>query len=135
MPLPIAPQNASTPGKPLVEPGIPVTHVYFLTGAVVSRLAMVGGAVALGVGMVGREGAVGISNSIRNCRSFLVRVIVAQRGRALRMTARRYRAECRRSPEIEQRLSSYVRVQRAQAIQTGACYHAYATIARRVGWL
>jgi CRP-like cAMP-binding protein len=121
-------------GEVLYEPGERITHVYFPTRSLVSLLTLVEGHLALEVGMVGREGMVGYPLALGIDVS-PVRVLVQGGGPALRMTAKRFRDELRRSPPLQQELHRYIHSVIAQISQTAGCNRFHVVEPRLARWL
>lgn len=121
-------------GEILYEPGKPIKAVYFPSASLVSLLAPLDGHLALEVGMVGREGMVGIPLALGISVS-PVRALVQGAGRALKMSAARFRTELRRSPPLQRALNRYVHAMMAQISQTAACNRFHVVEARLARWL
>jgi len=121
-------------GDILYEPGDAVTHVYFPGDSLVSLLTLVDQHSALEVGMVGREGMVGMSLTLGSDIS-PVRALVQGTGKALRMNAKRFRSEFKRSPTLRRGLFTYLNALMAQITQTAACNRFHRIEGRLARWL
>jgi CRP-like cAMP-binding protein len=121
-------------GEVLYEPGEPIRDVYFPTGSLVSLLTLVEGRLALEVGLVGREGMVGVALALGIGVS-PVRALVQGSGRALRMSAARFRKELQRSAPLQRELYRYTHSLMAQITQTAACNRFHMVPARLARWL
>jgi len=121
-------------GEVIYEPGEPIAHVYFPSTSVVSLLARVDGHSAVEVGMVGREGMVGASLALGIAQSPL-RALVQGEGRALRMSAARFRLALKRNPALQSSLDRYIDSLMAQITQTAVCNRFHVIEARLARWL
>jgi len=109
-----------THGETLCEPGEPVRHVYFPNDCLVSLLTVVEGDRALEVGLVGREGMIGASLALGVTRSS-VRALVQGTGTAMKMDAKRFLREFRRSQALQRVLLQFTDSLMVQISQTAAC--------------
>ena len=89
-----------TYGEVLYEPGERMRHVYFPSNCLVSLLTLVEGHRALEVGLVGREGIIGARLALGASKSS-VRALVQGTGTAMRMNARSFLREFRRSQTLQ----------------------------------
>jgi CRP-like cAMP-binding protein len=121
-------------GEILYEPGQVIRHVFFPSDSLVSLLTLVDQHSALEVGMVGREGMVGMSLTLGSDIS-PVRALVQGTGKALRMSATRFRREFRRSPPLQRGLFTYLNALMAQITQTAACNRFHRIEGRLARWL
>ena len=121
-------------GDILYEAGDAMRAVYFPNDSVVSLLTPVDGHLALEVGLVGREGMVGIPLAL-GMRISPVRALVHGSGSAMRMDARRFVKELRRSVPLQDELHRYTQALMAQITQTAACNRFHTVDARLARWL
>ena len=121
-------------GEILYEPGDATRYVYFPSDSLVSLLTLVDRHFALEVGMVGREGMVGMSLTLGSDIS-PVRALVQGGGKALRMSATRFRREFKRSPTLQRGLFTYLNALMAQITQTAACNRFHRIEGRLARWL
>jgi CRP-like cAMP-binding protein len=121
-------------GQILYDSGEPIRHVYFPVNCLISLLTSVDKRRTLEVGMVGNEGmagtpvvlGVGVSGG---------RALVQGEGRALRLSAARFRNEFERNQPLQQALFRYTYALMAQISQTAACNRFHAAGARLARWL
>jgi CRP-like cAMP-binding protein len=109
-----------TYGQVLYEPGEPMREVYFPGNCLVSLLTPVDGHRALEVGLVGREGMIGASLASGAARSS-VRALVQGTGTAMKMNAKHFLREFRRSPALQRLLLQFTDRLMVQISQTAAC--------------
>ena len=118
-----------THGEVLCEPGEPMREVYFPNNSLVSLLTLVEGHRALEVGLVGREGMIGASLALGVAKSS-VRALVQGTGIAMRMNAKRFLREFRRSQALQRVLLQFTDRLMVQISQTAACNHYHLVEAR-----
>jgi CRP-like cAMP-binding protein len=118
-------------GEVLNEPGEQVRHVYFPSDCLVSLLTVVDDHQVLEVGLVGPEGVVG-SRLALGITTSSVRALVQGSGTALRMTSKRFRLECRRTPALQQAVLQFSDSLMGQVTCTAACNHRGTTCALAV---
>lgn len=121
-------------GQVLYEPGGLIQHVYFPNNCLVSLLTAVDKQRILEVGMVGYEGMVGMPLALGYNHS-AVRALVQGTGMAMRMTAKRFLVELKRSESLRRSLSRYTHFLMAQVSQTAACNRFHNADARLARWL
>ena len=121
-------------GQVLYEPAEPIRHVYFPVDCLVSLLTTVDQQRTLEVGMVGNEGMVGMPMALGIGVS-AVRALVQGDGIALLMTAERFRAEFKKSAQLQRALFHYTHLLMAQVSQTAACNRFHMVEARLARWL
>jgi CRP-like cAMP-binding protein len=109
-----------THGEVLCEPGEPMREVYFPGNCLVSLLTLVEGDRALEVGLVGREGMIGASLALGAAKSS-VRALVQGTGTAMKMNAKRFLREFRRSQALQRVLLQFTDSLMVQISQTAAC--------------
>lgn len=123
-----------TYGQVLYEPKERIRHVYFPVDCLVSLLTAVDKKRTLEVGMVGNEGMVGMPMALGIGVS-AVRALVQGSGKAMRMTAARFRAEFRKNLPLQRALFRYTHLLMAQVSQTAACNRFHMAEARLARWL
>ena len=109
-----------THGEVLCEPGEPMREVYFPGNCLVSLLTPVDGNRALEVGLIGREGMIGASLALGAANSS-VRALVQGTGTAMKMNAKRFLREFRRSQALQRVLLQFTDSLMVQISQTAAC--------------
>jgi len=109
-----------TYGEVLYEPGEPIRAVYFPSTCLVSLLTPVDAHRALEVGLVGREGMIGASLALGATKSS-VRALAQGTGTAMRMNAKRFLREFRRSEALQRVLLQFTERLMVQISQTAAC--------------
>ncbi|MGV3569686.1 MAG: Crp/Fnr family transcriptional regulator [Ramlibacter sp.] len=107
-------------GQVLHEAGQPARYAYFPIGAVVSLQVQSEDGDCDEVAVVGREGMVGVS-MLTDCGACTMRSVVQSPGRALRLTARQFRAELEDSTAVLRLLLHYCGLQELQVAQGVVC--------------
>jgi len=120
-------------GDVLLQPGEPITHVFFPDNSLVSLLTEEGKR-AVEVGLVGNEGMVGIPLALGVDVS-PVRAVVQGTGTALRMKKSRFLRELRSHPALQTRLLRYSHALMSQVTQISACNRLHHVEARLARWL
>ena len=118
----------------LYERGQPTAYVYFPTEGFISLITMVGGSPGVEVGMVGREGMLGAQLALGVLKTPL-HAVVQGAGTALRLSARTFQAELRRSPVLQRVLNRYLYVLMAQLAESAACQRFHQIGPRLARWL
>jgi CRP-like cAMP-binding protein len=118
-----------THGEVLCEPGEPIRAVYFPSNSLVSLVTLVDGHRALEVGLVGREGMIG-ARLVLGAPKSSVRALVQGTGTAMRMNAKRFMREFRRSHALQRVLLQFTDRLMAQISQTAVCNHFHLIEAR-----
>ena len=118
-----------THGEVLYEPGEPMREVYFPINCLVSLRTLVEGNRAFEVGLVGREGMIGARLVLGASRSS-VRALVQGTGTAMRMNAKRFLREFRRSQPLQRVLLQFTDRLMVQTSQTAVCNHFHLIEAR-----
>lgn len=118
-----------TYGEVLYEPGESMREVYFPGNCLVSLLTLVEDHRALEVGLVGREGMIGARLALGAARSS-VRALVQGTGTAMKMNAKRFLREFRRSQALQRLLLQFTDSLMVQISQTAACNHFHLVEAR-----
>jgi CRP-like cAMP-binding protein len=116
-------------GEVLYEPGEPMRDVYFPGNSLVSLLTVVEDHRALEVGLVGREGMIGARLALGAAKSS-VRALVQGTGTAMKMNAKRFLREFRRSQALQRVLLQFTDSLMIQISQTAACNHFHLVEAR-----
>jgi CRP-like cAMP-binding protein len=120
-------------GDVLLQPGEPISHVFFPDNSVVSLLTEEGKR-AVEVGLVGNEGMVGIPLALGVDIS-PVRAVVQGTGTALRMKKSRFLRQLRSYPALRNWLLRYSHALMAQVTQISACNRLHHVEARLARWL
>ncbi len=118
-----------THGDVLYEPGEPMREVYFPGNCLVSLLTVVEDHRALEVGLVGREGMIGARLAL-GVDTSSVRALVQGTGGAMKMNAKRFLREFRRSQALQRVLLQFTDSLMVQISQTAACNHFHLVEAR-----
>lgn len=121
-------------GEVLCEPDEPFKHVYFPLTGFISLVATVRAHQPLEMGLIGNEGMLG-ATLVLGVNTVPLRGVVQGSGRALRMSAARFRRELQRTPSLLRALSRYLYVLMAQLSQTAACTRFHEVAARLARWL
>jgi CRP-like cAMP-binding protein len=123
-----------TYGQILYEPEGPIRKVYFPIDCLVSLLTAVDARRSLEVGLVGNEGMVGMPMALGIPVS-AVCALVQGSGKALTMSAARFRTEFRVNLALQHALFRYNHLLMAQISQTAACNRFHETGPRLARWL
>ena len=121
-------------GTILCEANVPFTHVYFPLKGFISLVATVDDHQPLEMGLIGNEGMLGATITL-GVDVVPLRGVVQGSGSALRMSAARFRAELRDSPDLRRMVNRYLYVLMAQLSQTAACTRFHDVPARLARWL
>ena len=120
-------------GDVLLQPGEPISHVFFPDNSLVSLLTEEGKR-AVEVGLVGNEGMVGIPLALGVDIS-PVRAVVQGTGTAVRMKKSSFLRELRSYPTLRNKLLRYSHALMAQVTQISACNRLHDIEARLARWL
>src|SRR5207302_6901157 len=104
----------------LTEPDEPITHVYFLRGAVASILAYMADGAAVEGATVGREGLIGLPLLMGDGMGTEVAICQVP-GRAARIKAEALVAIAPRSPALIQAVQRYALALMGQMVRTAGC--------------
>lgn len=118
----------------LSDPGKPTKYVYFPTAGFVSLIAMVKGSPSVEVGMVGREGMLGVQ-LVLGVTTAPLHALVQGQGKALRMSAKGFKAELSASLALQSTLNRYLYVLMAQLSESAACVRFHQIGPRLARWL
>jgi CRP-like cAMP-binding protein len=121
-------------GQPLCNSGVPVSHVYFPTSAVVSLLYMAKDGAPLEIAQVGYEGMVGVSMFLGG-RSTTTSAEVARAGQCFRMRASLLQQEFDRGGAAMHLLLSYTQALIAQIAQNAVCNRLHTLEQQLARWL
>lgn len=121
-------------GQTLYEPGVPGSHVYFPTGAVVSLLYLSKEGAPLEIAQVGFEGVVGISQFLGG-RTTITSAEVASAGQCFRILASLLQEEFDRGGVAMHVLLSYTQALIAQIAQNAACNRLHTLEQHLARWL
>jgi CRP-like cAMP-binding protein len=111
-----------------------IRNVYFPIDGVASLVLEMGNGAAVEVGTIGSEGMVGIPIVLGD-RHAPSTVYVQVPGRALRMDARVFHQEVKRSPTLHAVLLRYIHALFNQVAQSAACAHLHKVEQRCCRWL
>src|SRR5215472_1386700 len=126
-------QVTLTFGDVLLQPGEPISHVFFPDNSLVSLLTEEGKR-AVEVGLVGNEGMVGIPLALGVDIS-PVRAVVQGTGTAVRMKKSSFLRQLRSHPALRNKLLRYSHALMAQVTQISACNRLHDIEARLARWL
>jgi CRP-like cAMP-binding protein len=120
-------------GMVLYEPGMPLTHVYFPTTALVSLQYVTEGGAPSGSAVVGAEGVVGIALFMGG-GSMASRAVVQCGGHGYRLSGRTLKAEFRLDV-VQRLLLRYTQALMTQMAQTAACNRHHTLDRQLCRWL
>ena len=120
--------------KVLLEPGVPVKHVYFPTGAILSLVIDLSTGEMVETAMVGRDGMVGAAAAL-DSRISSIRAIVQLAGSALMCSADGLKAAVSQSPTLLSLIFRHEQALFAQVQQSVGCLAAHHVEARLCRWL
>lgn len=118
----------------LVEPNIPIEHVYFIEQGICSVLAIAKGDKRIEVCNVGREGMVGVAVAYDQDHS-PYQTVVQVDGSALRMRSENLRASMEARPSLRKLLILYAHTVWVQTAQTALANGRFTTIERLARWI
>lgn len=121
-------------GQVLQEAGRPIREVYFPLEGLISLLTIVQGHFSLEVSMVGREGMVGAPLAL-GVKQSPMRVLVQGRGKALKMSSKRFATALAESAPLRKALLAYVGSLVGQLARTAACNRFHIVESRLARWL
>jgi CRP-like cAMP-binding protein len=121
-------------GEVLGDSGNPTRDVYFPTEGFISLIAPLDGAPVLETGMVGREGMLGAHLALGVAIDPL-HALVQGPGVAWRLSARAFRGELARSPQLRQGVHRYIYVLIAQLTSCAVCLRFHLIGPRLARWL
>jgi CRP-like cAMP-binding protein len=121
-------------GDILSETGKPLLYVYFPSGGIISLLTPVDRHTNVEVGLVGSEGVAGMALFLGVAVS-PVRMLVQGSGTAMRIGAKAFRQEIKRSALLQSELNGYLFRFMVQVAQTAGCNRVHATGQRLARWL
>jgi len=128
-------RRASLPlGMPLLEPGEPITHVYFPLTALISLLVVTADGASVEVGIVGRDGGVGLQRGLGERRSF-TRANVQIAGDICIVPGAALAAALKDHPAASAIAQNYVENKWAESQQGMACNAVHDAPARLSRWL
>lgn len=115
---------------------LPIEHVYFIEGGLVSVIAKVDTDKAVEVWLVGNEGLIGLPAALGDTDApSLHRRMVQVSGSALRIKASHLRAVMEQSQSLRDLIMRYTQVVLFQASQSGACNSCHSIEQRLSRWL
>ncbi len=121
-------------GKVLYESGMPLSHVYFPTSAIVSLLYVMEDGASAEIAVVGLEGLVGISLFMGGDTT-PSRAVVQSAGQGFRLKAADMRAEFERAGPVMHLLLRYTQALITQMAQTAVCNRHHSLDQQLCRWL
>ena len=118
----------------LVEHAEPLSHVYFITSGIVSRIGLTRSGRSLELACTGREGAAGVLD-VLGLRRMPYRVIAQLPTEALRIRADTFRRHVHESPLLFERVAAYSSVVVTQLAQSALCARFHTARQRLCRWL
>ena len=117
----------------LYSPGKRLTHVFFPTTAIISRIMPVDDDY-VEVGLIGDEGMFGVPLAL-GVHESPVRAVIQGAGSAFRMEAERFCLELASTPALQHEIDRYVFVYLSQLAQSAGCTRFHLVEARLARWL
>jgi CRP-like cAMP-binding protein len=121
-------------GQVLYESGVPLTHAYFPTSAIVSLMYVTETGASAAVAVVGDEGMVGVP-LIMGARSTPGRAVVHSAGAGFRIPDRQLQEEFARSVTVQRTLLRYTQALIAQMAQIAVCNRHHSVDQQLCRWL
>ena len=121
-------------GKVLYESGMPQSHVYFPTTAIVSLLYVMEDGASAEIAVVGREGVVGVSLFMGG-ETTPSRAVVQSAGRGFRLRASAMKEEFNRAGPVMHLLLRYTQALITQMAQTAVCNRHHSLDQQLCRWL
>ncbi|WP_243729277.1 Crp/Fnr family transcriptional regulator [Paludibacterium purpuratum] len=121
-------------GKVLYEPGCPLSHIYFLTSAIVSLLYVMEDGASAEIAIVGHEGAVGIALFMGG-ETTPSRAVVQSAGHGYRLKAQALKDEFNRAESMMHQLLRYTQALITQMGQTAVCNRHHSLDQQLCRWL
>jgi CRP-like cAMP-binding protein len=118
----------------LIEPTLPISHVYLPLSGVVSLVITLKGGETVEIGTVGNEGLVGTAVFLGADRSPL-KALCQVAGQALRMRTESFRQSLNESAAFGEVVRRYTHGLLNQIAQTTACNHVHSVQQRMCRWL
>ncbi|GAA4411705.1 Crp/Fnr family transcriptional regulator [Quisquiliibacterium transsilvanicum] len=125
---------AMPPGQVLYESGVPLTHAYFPTSAIVSLMYVTESGASASVALVGDEGMVGVP-LIMGAGSTPGRAVVHCGGAGYRISGAQLQEEFSRSTEVLRILLRYTQALIAQMAQIAVCNRHHTVDQQLCRWL
>lgn len=121
-------------GLVLYESGVPITHAWFPTTAIVSLMHVTESGASAGIAVVGNEGVVGVP-LFMGAGSTTGTAVVQSAGAGLRIGGAALRAEFARSPQVMRLLLRYTQALIAQMAQVAVCNRHHSVDQQLCRWL
>lgn len=121
-------------GETLVEPGEPLSHVYFPTRSFISVIVTTDQRSRLEVGLIGSEGMLGAA-LILGINESPACALVQGAGSAWRMKAEAFQRELAANTALDSIVKRYLHVTLVQLAQTATCTRFHGVEARLARWL
>jgi CRP-like cAMP-binding protein len=121
-------------GEALYESGVPFSHVYFPTTAIISLLYVLTDGGSAEIAVVGNDGLVGVSMFMGG-ESTSSRAVVQSEGKAYRLKGQILKDEFRRGGAMQQLLLRYTQSLLTQMAQTAVCNRHHTIDQQLCRWL
>jgi CRP-like cAMP-binding protein len=121
-------------GQVLYESGVPITHGWFPSTAIVSLMHVTESGASAGIAVVGHEGVVGVP-LFMGAGSTTGTAVVQSAGAGLRIGGAALRAEFARSPAVMRLLLRYTQALIAQMAQIAVCNRHHSVDQQLCRWL
>jgi CRP-like cAMP-binding protein len=121
-------------GQTIIEPGEPISYVYFPTGAMISLVSITGAGKSVEAGVIGVEGMAGLP-VILGGGTTPMRSVVQIAGSAYRVRAQVAKAEFDRGGTLQRALHLYMHALFVAFSQSAACNRLHPTVGRLARWL
>jgi CRP-like cAMP-binding protein len=118
----------------LYAPGTRLSHVFFPTTAIISRIMPVDDGDYVEVGLIGDEGMFGVPLAL-GVQVSPVRAVIQGAGMAFRMESERFCRELASTPALQHEIDRYVCVYLNQLAQSAGCTRFHVVEARLARWL
>jgi CRP-like cAMP-binding protein len=128
---------ALSSGECLVEPDVPITHVFFPTEGIVSVIAELSGDTSIEIAIIGNEGMINTTLLLEGLRasSPMRRSVVQIAGHAYRVRAEILLAEFERGGRLRHWLLRFTQALITQIAQIAVCSRHHAVEAQLSRWL
>jgi CRP-like cAMP-binding protein len=121
-------------GKVLYESGDKLSHAYFPTESIISKLYVIESGASTEISMVGNEGMIGVALFMGG-GSTPNRAIVQRAGHALQLQKQALMAEFKRHEELQKLLLRYTQARITQMAQTAVCNRHHSIDQQLCRWL
>jgi CRP-like cAMP-binding protein len=121
-------------GKVLYESGDTLSHAYFPTGSIISKVYVSQSGASAEISMVGNEGMIGVALFMGG-ESTPSRAIVQRAGHAFQLPRQALMAEFNRREELQELLLRYTQARITQIAQTAVCNRHHSIDQQLCRWL